>query len=46
MDGVTTEDEHDPHVHNLQSLSDQLMMLPPNTVPDPAFFFSPFQEVI
>ena len=40
------EEEHDPLVHDLQRLSDQLMVLPPDTVPDPASFLSPFLEVI
>ena len=40
------EEEHDPLVHDLQRLSDQLMVLPPDAVPDPASFLSPFLEVI
>ena len=40
------EEEHDPLVQHLQRLSDQLMVLPPDAVPDPASFLSPFLEVI
>ena len=40
------EEEHDPLVHDLQRLSDQLKVLPHDPVPDPASFLSPFLDVI
>ena len=40
------EEEHDPLVHDLQRLSDQLMVLPLDGIPDPASFLSTFLDVI
>ena len=40
------EEEHDPLVHDLQRLSDQLMVLPPDAVPNLASFLSSFLKVI